>query len=147
MSACSPSKLTVLSRTRPTAPARIVVSEKIAGESQIGQSFGQKAICGQIPFSSSRTDRAFSWSGKSKPAPKMGHRREKVEGFGALGPGQSVIGRDLVGNAVRLGTRLLCKPASICTTQNATNRIGSVPSFTTNLSGSLPTRVGCTPLF
>ena len=34
MIACSPSKLTVLSRTRPTAPARIVVSEKIAGKAK-----------------------------------------------------------------------------------------------------------------
>lgn len=46
-------------------------------ESQIGQSLGQRAL------SSSRTDRAFLWSGKSKPAPKMGHRREKV-GVSAL---------------------------------------------------------------
>jgi hypothetical protein len=56
------------------------------GESQIGQSLGQRAICGQI-HSAPRVPIGHSCGRESSLPQKTGHRREKVGGFGDLAPG------------------------------------------------------------
>ena len=92
---------------RPTAGARIAVSEKIPGKPNRTITRAESAQL--VAYRS-----GILVVGKVEACPKNGAQARKGRGFGALGPGQSAIGRDLVGDPVRLGPWLHCKPASIC---------------------------------